>query len=147
MDKDINYQALLYSLDENLTIGQLKKKEKTDPEKIPTPSAITALTNRMESLDITGITAEMPDYPEKISQTKSAPYLFYAMGDLSLLQRKILGIVGPRDMSPYADKIMDAFFQQAKNIDIVTVSGLANGVDHKCHQLSLQNNFPTIAIL
>ncbi|MDR2540230.1 MAG: DNA-processing protein DprA [Candidatus Peribacteria bacterium] len=147
MNKDIHYKTLLYSLDEKLPLSQLKKETKSDPEKTPTPTAIAQLTERMENHHITGITAEMPNYPEKFSQTKSSPYLFYAMGNLSLLQRKILGIVGPREMSPYADQIMEAFFQQTKNADIVTVSGLANGVDHKCHQLSLQYQFPTIAIL
>jgi DNA processing protein len=50
-------------------------------------------------------------------------------------------------MSPYAEKILEAFFQQAHQLPLTTISGLARGVDHKCHQLSLQHNIPTIAIL
>ena len=50
-------------------------------------------------------------------------------------------------MSPYADKVMEALFQQAQHLNFVTVSGLARGVDQKCHLLSLQYKLPTIAIL
>jgi DNA processing protein len=50
-------------------------------------------------------------------------------------------------MSPYADKVMEALFQQAQHHHLVTVSGLARGVDQKCHQLSLRYHIPTIAIL
>jgi DNA processing protein len=50
-------------------------------------------------------------------------------------------------MSPYAGQVMKALFQQFQNINLVTVSGLARGVDQECHQLSLQHNIPTIAIL
>jgi DNA processing protein len=89
----------------------------------------------------------MDNYPHKFSQIKTPPYLFYAIGNLHLLNQKILGIVGPREMSSYADKVMEALFQHASSTNLVTVSGLARGVDQKCHQLSLQYHIPTIAIL
>jgi DNA processing protein len=50
-------------------------------------------------------------------------------------------------MSPYAERVMEALFQQAKGISFTTISGMARGVDQKCHQLSLANEIPTIAIL
>jgi DNA processing protein len=50
-------------------------------------------------------------------------------------------------MSPYADKVMESLFEQARTVNLITVSGLARGVDQKCHQLSLQGGIPTIAIL
>jgi DNA processing protein len=50
-------------------------------------------------------------------------------------------------MSPYAEKILEAFFQETNQLPFTTVSGLARGVDHKCHQLSMQYHIPTIAVL
>jgi DNA processing protein len=94
------------------------------------------------------MTAEMADYPSKFLAGKSPPYLLYAMGNLALLeQRTILGIVGPREMSPYAERVIEALFEQAQGVQLTTVSGMARGVDQKCHQLSLQYGIPTIAIL
>lgn len=50
-------------------------------------------------------------------------------------------------MSPYADQVLQSLFAEMKGLDMVTVSGLARGVDQKCHQLSLKHTIPTIAVL
>jgi predicted Rossmann fold nucleotide-binding protein DprA/Smf involved in DNA uptake len=50
-------------------------------------------------------------------------------------------------MSTYAGQVMEALFEVAKAYDVVTISGLARGVDQKCHQLSLKSSLPTIAVL
>jgi DNA processing protein len=50
-------------------------------------------------------------------------------------------------MSPYAQEIMQAFFAAADGYSFVTISGMARGVDQLCHQLSLNSQIPTIAVL
>jgi DNA processing protein len=102
----------------------------------------------MEQWKVISITREMPTYPPALLKVKSPPRFFYAMGNLALLeQSSLLGIVGPREMSPYAERVMETLFQQAKGISFTTISGMARGVDQKCHQLSLEYGIPTIAIL
>jgi DNA processing protein len=101
----------------------------------------------MNNHQVMGISEEMDTYHQKFSHTKQPPYLLYACGNLDILNQNILGIVGPREMSPYAEKVLEAFFTAAAHTPFVTVSGLARGVDQKCHQLSLLHHIPTIAIL
>ncbi|MDR2189945.1 MAG: DNA-protecting protein DprA [Candidatus Peribacteria bacterium] len=136
-------KVLHYSLQPNLTLGQLKKATTFcgDTEEAQ------QLAERMEAHHIVGITSEMENYPPKCYEIKRAPYLLYAMGNLALLDQKILGIVGPREMSSYAERVMETFFVQAQGIALTTISGMARGVDHKCHQLSLHYGIPTIAVL
>ncbi|MDR3168556.1 MAG: hypothetical protein LBU27_02075 [Candidatus Peribacteria bacterium] len=86
-------QALLYSLDETLTLGQLKRGDFPDPQTTLNSPAATQLQQRMATHHITALTPEIPEYPEKFSQSKNSPYLVYALGDPSLLQQKTLGIV------------------------------------------------------
>jgi DNA processing protein len=102
----------------------------------------------MEQWKVVKITKEMSTYPPVLLGVKTPPHFFYAMGNLALLQQSsLLGIVGPREMSPYAERVMEALFQQAKGISFASISGMARGVDQKCHQLSLANEIPTIAVL
>jgi predicted Rossmann fold nucleotide-binding protein DprA/Smf involved in DNA uptake len=42
-----------------------------------------------------------------------------------LLDKKILGIVGPRKMSIYGEKVLEKLFDHAADYDIVTISGMA----------------------
>lgn len=42
---------------------------------------------------------------------------------------------------------MESLFERMKSYDVVTVSGLAAGVDQMCHQMSLDAGIPTIAVL
>ena len=69
------------------------------------------------------------------------------MGDISLLNKKILGIVGPRKMSLYGKQVIEHMFDMIPNYDIVTISGMAEGIDQLCHKLSCEQNIPTIAVL
>jgi len=50
-------------------------------------------------------------------------------------------------MSSYGKKVLEALFTSSQNYDFITISGMAEGVDQLCHQLSRENNIPTIAVL
>jgi len=50
-------------------------------------------------------------------------------------------------MSPYAQEFLEEFFRHLQQYDVVTISGMAQGVDDVVHKLSMQYGIPTIAIL
>jgi predicted Rossmann fold nucleotide-binding protein DprA/Smf involved in DNA uptake len=50
-------------------------------------------------------------------------------------------------MSLYGKQVMERVFDEMTGYDIVTISGMADGVDQLCHKLSCQQNIPTIAVL
>jgi DNA processing protein len=55
--------------------------------------------------------------------------------------------VGPRLITPYGKQVVSDLLELAKDYDIVSISGLADGVDSVCHHQSIENNIPTIAVL
>lgn len=141
MTKKTPYFAYYYSANPEATPGQLKTGE------YALDYDISAVSDRMDKLQICGMVNSDPDFHRKLSHIPSPPKVLYWQGDISLLHRPILGVVGPRQMSPYAEKVLDQLFALSPSYDIVTISGLAPGVDTYCHELSLKYNIPTIAVL
>lgn len=59
----------------------------------------------------------------------------------------MIGIVGPREPSSYADQVVQVCFRALANYDVVTISGFARGVDQLVHRYSLQHKIPTVVVL
>lgn len=83
------------------------------------------------------------NYPEALKQLRFPPWILYYEGDLSLLQKKTLGIVGSRKLCSYAETVIVRLVQA--NRDKVIVSGLAKGADAKAHECALETG--TVGIL
>lgn len=130
-----------YSQDPQLTLSQLKK------QKVPVDWVPGSESKYAEKYHICGTIQGERSYPKKLLHYSSAPYLLYYQGNLELLQQPLLGIVGPRGASEYAQQVMCKFFDDAKQFNLVTISGFAKGIDQIAHRLSLQHNIPTIAVL
>ena len=56
-------------------------------------------------------------------------------------------MVGTRNITSYGRHFVHDFLEHNKTKNIVTISGLALGVDTEVHESSLKNNIPTIAVL
>jgi len=78
------------------------------------------------------------------------PFLFY-QGNLNILNQKnvlFLAVVGSRKNSKYGENVVQKIIKDlSDNIEIVTISGLAKGIDTRVHLESLKNQVPTIAVL
>ena len=133
--------AAIYSLDPKLTFSDLKKGN------IPQDLDTSKLEHYAREHQILAVSQLDLDYPNKLKNQPSSPFLFYYQGDLSLLSRPIFWLVGPRNPSDYASQVMQALFLQSYKYDIVTISGFARGIDQQAHQLSLKYQIPTIAVL
>lgn len=97
--------------------------------------------------DIRTLTSWESDFHFKFQLIKPKVKQIHYLWDISLLSKKTLGIVGPRKQSEYGIQVLHKLFQEAKNHDLVTVSGMAEGIDQLCHHLSIQHGIPTIAVL
>lgn len=136
-----NPLGLHYSAQEALTLWNLKKKNfNSDIE-------TSKIQTYCEKHQIWCIVQWDNAYPQRLMDDSQAPFLLYYQGNLSLLEEKILGIVGPRQPSEYGIQVLELFFEKASNFQLVSLSGFAKGVDQKTHQLSLLHNIPTIAVL
>ena len=82
-----------------------------------------------------------------LKKAKSLPYVLYYQWDISLIDKKIIWIVWPREMTPFIKIALEKFFKFLEWKNIVIVSGFASWTDQYAHKLALKYNIPTIAVL
>ena len=86
-------------------------------------------------------------YPRWLRQIFDAPKKLYYMGDLSVLEKPMVAVVGTRRMTSYGES---QAFQIARDLSrqgICIVSGLAYGIDSMAHKGALEGRGGTIAVL
>lgn len=87
------------------------------------------------------------DYPEALRHCEDAPVLLFFQGSVRLAGRRLVSIVGTRNMTPYGREFCEHFLEGIAHYRPVIVSGLAYGID-LCAQLAALNlGLETIACL
>lgn len=88
------------------------------------------------------------NYPQRLLHAPDAPILLYSVGNTDLNSKHIVSIVGTRKCTEYGRRMCERLIQELAEAvpDIVTVSGLALGVDIAAHLASVKNGIPTLAI-
>ncbi|WP_309322184.1 DNA-processing protein DprA, partial [Priestia megaterium] len=87
------------------------------------------------------------NYPIKIKECLSDYKPIYYRGNLSLLDKPSIAIVGSRKASAYGKSCARALAKCAVEYGAVVVSGLALGIDSEAHSACLENGGETIAVL
>lgn len=87
------------------------------------------------------------DYPYLLSQIYSPPKKLYVLGNAQILREKSIAIVGCRDASNYGKNITKELAYNLGKNNIITVSGLAKGIDTFCHIGSVEAGARTIAVV
>ncbi len=85
-----------------------------------------------------------PAYPAALMDIGDAPPLFWAIGDLALLQRPMIAMVGARNASSLGLRMARRLAQDLVDAGFVIVSGLARGVDRAAHEGALAGG--TVAV-
>lgn len=101
----------------------------------------------LEQKNVVCLTCCSDNYPEKLLMMKDSPILLFAKGDLSLLTRKSVAIVGTRTPTAYGREITTFYAEKLAKSGAVIVSGLASGVDKLAHEGALNVKGKTIAVL
>ena len=86
-------------------------------------------------------------YPQKLRNIKNPPQKLYALGNVELLKKPSLAIVGTRRITEYGIKNCKYFAQAIVKKDIPIVSGMAIGTDRVAHKTALEYGGETIAVL
>jgi DNA processing protein len=71
----------------------------------------------------------------------------YAAGDVSLLERATVAVIGSRKASPHALATAAAVSRELVAVGVVVVSGLAAGVDVAAHRAAMEAGGRTIAVI
>jgi DNA processing protein len=79
-----------------------------------------------------------PRFPPLLLQTADPPLLLYVQGDVSVLSRPALAIVGSRGATPQGLDNARAFAGALSQQGLVVVSGLALGIDAAAHEGALE---------
>lgn len=86
-------------------------------------------------------------YPKKLLEIKKPPEKLYALGDISLLNKTSITIVGSRDCTEYGYNQAIYFSKEIAKQNICIVSGMAIGIDSAAHNGAKNEIGKTVAVL
>ena len=85
-------------------------------------------------------------YPDAFKRLRYPPWIIFYQGEIDLLKRKGIGIVGARNCSLEALQNTDTIVQRLKS-KYVIVSGLAKGADAAAHRTAILCGAKTIGVI
>lgn len=85
------------------------------------------------------------DYPAGLAQIGDAPPVLWARGDLKILQKPMVALVGARNASSLGTRMARKLAEDLSLAGVCVVSGLARGVDAAAHLAALPGG--TVAVL
>ena len=86
-------------------------------------------------------------YPERLKHCIDGPILLFASGNIDFSNRKIISIVGTRQISAYGSEFCKKLIADLAPLNPIIVSGFAYGVDIVAHQAAVDNNLQTIGVV
>lgn len=98
-------------------------------------------------MKINKIEINSKEYPKSLLNISNPPKILYALGNIELLYKPSIAIVGSRRISDYGIKNCRYFAKGLAIRNIPIVSGMAIGSDSIAHLEAIKLNAPTIAVL
>lgn len=86
-------------------------------------------------------------YPEQLKNIKNPPKQLYIEGNIELLNKKGIAIIGSRNCTKYGEKMAKKFAKDLCIQGFTIISGMAKGIDSFAHIGSISTNGNTIAVL
>ena len=87
------------------------------------------------------------DYPKHLKHCIDSPILLFKSGNIALEERKIISVVGTRNITSYGQRFCEDFIAEIAPLNPVIVSGFAYGVDITIQKAALAYNLQTIGCL
>jgi DNA processing protein len=110
------------------------------PELVPALAWLEQPGNRL-------VTLADKVYPQALLEIPDPPPLLYVKGNVALLNRPTIAVVGSRNATPQGLKNSEAFAQALSEAGWCITSGLALGVDGAAHRGALRGKGSTIAVV
>ena len=105
------------------------------------------MTAAVAASPVVRLTRDDPRFPKSLLVLQEPPDALYAVGDLSLLARRLVAIVGSRTPTTYGSRVAYQAAQVAARAGLVVVSGMARGLDTRAHRGALDAGGKTVAVL
>ena len=101
----------------------------------------------IKKLSIEATCLEDATYPNRLFQCEDAPTLLFSKGSKKWNLPFLISIVGTRNHTLYADKVIQALLEGIQHLNLGVVSGLALGIDGMVHEKSCQLNIPNWGVI
>lgn len=88
-----------------------------------------------------------PTYPSYLKHCPDSPLLLFKKGTTELRNKKVIAVVGTRNMTSYGREFCESFIADISVLQPVIVSGFAYGVDICVQRAALQQGIQTVACL
>ncbi|MEE9361824.1 MAG: DNA-processing protein DprA [Cellulophaga sp.] len=87
------------------------------------------------------------DYPRYLKHCIDGPILLFKRGNIALADRKIISIVGTRNITSYGSAFCEKFIEEIAPLNPIIVSGFAYGVDICIQKAAVKHGLQTIGCL
>lgn len=87
------------------------------------------------------------NYPERLKHCFDAPVLIFTAGNIDFNNKKIISIVGTRQITSYGTEFCKKLIEDLAPLNPIIVSGFAYGVDIVAHQAAMDFGLQTIGVL
>ena len=87
------------------------------------------------------------NYPDRLKHCIDGPVLLFTSGKIDLKNKKIISIVGTRQITSYGMEFCRKLIEDIAPLNPVIVSGFAYGVDIFAHQLAIEHDLQTIGVV
>lgn len=101
---------------------------------------------RTRALDATVVSYACAEYPERLREIYDPPPVLWVRGDVKLLRRPAIAVVGTRHPTPYGSGIAEMLSRDLAARRLLIVSGMARGIDSCAHKGALAARMPTVAV-
>ncbi|HWR93696.1 MAG TPA: DNA-processing protein DprA [Flavobacterium sp.] len=87
------------------------------------------------------------NYPARLKHCIDGPVLLFASGNINFNNKKILSIVGTRQITSYGAEFCKNLITDLAPLNPIIVSGFAYGVDIVAHQAAMEHDLQTIGVV
>ncbi len=101
---------------------------------------------RVAAQSATLISYSCPDYPERLREIYDPPPVLWVRGNVKLLTRPSIAVVGTRHPTPYGTGVAEMLSRDLAARRLLIVSGMARGIDSCAHKGALAARMPTVAV-
>ena len=106
--------------------------------RVPSPAEIEREIESVAALGARHLLLGRDSYPALLAEIEDAPPALIAAGDLSLLSRPAVAMVGARNASAAAVRFARQLGHDLAGLGYIVISGLARGIDTAAHRGALQ---------
>lgn len=139
-------QAALDSLSDALASEGLTAKQVPETNRSQLIENAEIQLEALQKINATVLTLDHPAYPSLLKEIFAPPPVLFVRGQLTSLDRRGIGIVGTRRPTTYGKNVSRFLAEDLARAGVITMSGMARGVDTAAHTACLDTEMPTVAV-